>query len=662
MRSWWPVRWFAEIGSDPALAVPQAVNLQKQVPLLYGLLLINSLAVAITHRGQAPFMLTVSVPAVLFTISVVRMVHWLRRARLGPPSPALARRQLRTITVLAALMALAYILWSLALAPYGGPLVQAHVGLYISTTVIGCIFCLLVLPQAALLVALTVLPAFIYMCIERQELTLVTIGINVALVLGVLMRVLFNTFAYFRSQVLSATLLARQHDELQRLNEENRRLALTDSLTGLPNRRQFHADLDRLTVQDGRAPFAIGVLDLDRFKPINDTYGHQVGDRLLTAIAARLRAMTGPQIMVYRLGGDEFGLIDTDLPAFESTCERLLQQVQAPLHIGEIVLRVGGSLGIARFPEAGTAAADLFDRADYALYHAKHVNGGGMCVFTAALETAVRADRTIERALQASSFEDELSIVLQPIIELDTGRLGGVEVLARWTNPHLGEISATEFIAIAERSTAIHSITRTVFRKGLKAAQCLPAHVALSFNLSVCDLGSATTLAFIRREIELADIAPGRIWIEVTETAVMRNAEAAAGALQAFRDMGIRIALDDFGTGYSSLGYVQTLPLDKVKIDRSFMRAIDGQRGCTMTRAVITLCHTIGLACVAEGVETASQCALLRQAGCEHAQGYLFSHPLPLETLLARCTDPDADWRPALGEITPQTDRGAAAA
>jgi EAL domain-containing protein (putative c-di-GMP-specific phosphodiesterase class I) len=186
--------------------------------------------------------------------------------------------------------------------------------------------------------------------------------------------------------------------------------------------------------------------------------------------------------------------------------------------------------------------------------------------------------------------------------------------------------------------------------------------VALSFNLSVCDLGSATTLAFIRREIELAGIAPGRIWIEVTETAVMRNAEAAAGALQAFRDMGIRIALDDFGTGYSSLGYVQTLPLDKVKIDRSFVRAIDGERGCTMTRAVITLCHTIGLACVAEGVESASQCALLRQAGCEYAQGYLFSHPLPLETLLARCTDPDADWRPALGEIPPQTDRGAAAA
>jgi predicted signal transduction protein with EAL and GGDEF domain len=268
-------RWFAEIGDDPALAVSQATNLQRQVPLLYGLLLINSFAVAITHRNQAPSVLTVSVPAALFIITFIRMVHWLRQARKGVPTPQQARRQLRAITAVSGPVALAYVGWSLALAPYGGPFEQAHVGLYISTTVIGCIFCLIVLPQAAMLVAMTVLPAFIIMCLARQQLIFVTVGINVALVLAVLLRVLFNSFAYFRNQVLAGTLLAAQHEELQRLNEENRRLALTDALTGLANRRKFHADLDAWTTTHAGTPFAVGVLDLDRFKPINDTYGHQ---------------------------------------------------------------------------------------------------------------------------------------------------------------------------------------------------------------------------------------------------------------------------------------------------------------------------------------------------------------------------------------------------
>ncbi|MFD2780118.1 putative bifunctional diguanylate cyclase/phosphodiesterase [Novosphingobium pokkalii] len=601
MRASRAFRWFAEIGDDPALAVSQATNLQRQVPLLYGLLLINSFAVAITHRNQAPSVLTVSVPAALFIITFIRMVHWLRQARKGVPTPQQARRQLRAITAVSGPVALAYVGWSLALAPYGGPFEQAHVGLYISTTVIGCIFCLIVLPQAAMLVAMTVLPAFIIMCLARQQLIFVTVGINVALVLAVLLRVLFNSFAYFRNQVLAGTLLAAQHEELQRLNEENRRLALTDALTGLANRRKFHADLDAWTTTHAGTPFAVGVLDLDRFKPINDTYGHHVGDRLLAEIGTRLRLAAGPSAQVYRLGGDEFGLIDPDVAGFSRTCERLLQQIQAPLAVGEIVLHVGGSLGVAHCPEAGTKAADLFDRADYALYHAKHNNGGGVCVFTAALETAVRADRAIELALQGSTLEDELDIVLQPIVELDSGRMSAVEVLVRWNSPVLGDVSATEFIAVAERSTAIHSITRAVIRKGLQAALQLPDMVAISFNISACDLTSATTLAFIRREIERTGINPSRIWLEVTETAVMANAEVAAEALQAFRDIGVRVALDDFGTGYSSLGYVQRLPLDKVKIDRSFVTAIDQPGGDTIARAIITFCHTIGLRCVAEG-------------------------------------------------------------
>ncbi len=638
------VRWYADIGKDPTLAVSQTVTLRRQVPLMYGLLLINSLAVAITHRGHAPDILVLSVPAVLFPITAARLIYWWRSTLQGPPSPEKARRQLRGMTLMAGPISIAYCTWSLALSPYGGAFEQAHVGLYISTTVIGCIFCLAALPQAALLVAVAVLPAFLVMCFMHNQLIFVTIGINVALVLVVLLRALLNSFENFRQQVRSGTILTAQHEELQRLNEDNHRLALTDSLTGLPNRRKFYADLDVLTRDPDGAPFAVGVLDLDRFKPINDTYGHQAGDRLLAALAQRLRETASPACRIYRLGGDEFGLIDFAVSTFDQNCERLLQQVHAPLQIGEIVMSVGGSLGIAHYPDAGTTASDLFDRADYALYHAKHVNGGGLCVFTASLETAVRADRAIEVALRASRFEDELNVVLQPIVTLATGQLHAVEVLARWNSPLVGQVSPADFIAIAERSTVIHSITRTVIRKGLQAARQLPDDVSVSFNISACDLTSATTLAFIRREIESAGIRPERIWIEVTETAVMRNAEAAADALSAFRDLGVRIALDDFGTGYSSLSYVHRLPLDKVKIDRSFVNDVGREEGDRITGAVITLCHTMGLQCVAEGIETTVQMQRLQNAGCEYGQGYLFSKPLSVEDLLRSHPDLRNGW------------------
>jgi diguanylate cyclase (GGDEF)-like protein len=630
------LRWVGNIGSDDALAVAQVVYLRRQVPLLYGLLLINSLAVAITHLDDAPSALTISAPSVLFAITFLRMIKWVRESRKGAPDPLEAKRQLRLMTTVAGPVALAYICWALALSPYGGPYEQAHVGLYISTTVIGCIFCLAVLPQAALVVAVTVLPAFLVFCFAKHTLIFITIGINVSLVLAVLLRVLLNSFEHFRSQIRSSEALVTQHQELQRLNDENQALALTDSLTSLPNRRKFYADLDALTAQeDGGSAFAVGVLDLDRFKLVNDTYGHQVGDRLLAALGGRLHAAASPFSRVYRLGGDEFGVID--LGGDKESLARLLQQVEAPLHVGEITLKVGGSLGIAHYPQAGNTAAELFDRADYALYHAKHVNGGGLCVFTPSLETSVRADQAIEIALQSNTLSDEINVVLQPIVALATGQVQAVEVLARWNSPLLGQVSASDFIPIAERSTAIHSITKAVVKKGLEAARLLPKDVAVSLNISACDLSSAITLAFIQKVIQEAKVDPSRIWIEVTETAVMRDADAAAAALQSFRDIGVRVALDDFGTGYSSLGYLEQLPLDKIKIDRSFVNALEKGRGSAIVQAMITLCQTIGIECIAEGVETARQRDILRDAGCEQAQGYFFNQPLPINDLLVLC-------------------------
>ncbi len=627
-------RWYAELGNDPCLAVAQILALQRQLAFLYAVLLVNSLAIVVTHRDVAPFALRTIVPTCLFALSSLRLLHWWQRGRcLDLPDTAEARHRLRMITVLGPLLALTYVSWSIALLGYGNPLQQAHVMIYVTTTSIGCIFCLSALPQAAVLVGLVVMPAFIVACLIQHDLMYLVIAINIALVLMVLIRVLFNSFDHFRQQVRSQTQLERQHDELVRLNGDNERLAHTDSLTGLPNRRRFHDDLAELTARGGVDSFAVGLLDLDRFKPVNDTFGHHVGDLLLAQLAARLQPLLGDATL-YRLGGDEFGLlVPGGACAAALIGERLCAALSAPFAIAELTVTVGGSVGIALFPSAGQAAAELFDRADYALYHAKRELGGGLCIFTHDLERAIRRDRAIEAALHACDFDEELQLYGQPIVGARSGHVEAVEFLARWHSPLIGKVAPGDFITVAERSTLIHAITLAMFRKGLAAARLLPAHVALSFNLSACDLHSPATLAAIERALLASGVASTRIWVEVTETAVMRDPAAAGRALQRLRRLGMKVALDDFGTGHSSLSTLHQLPLDKVKIDRSFIKDLTAQRGCTVVEAMVSLCDALSLDCVAEGVETADQLETLLRMGCERMQGFLFGQPLPIAIL-----------------------------
>jgi diguanylate cyclase (GGDEF)-like protein len=602
---------------------------------MYAVLLINSLVIVTTHRVAAPISLSTSVPLALCVFSSVRLVYWTRRARGGETlTPAKARDRLRRIMMVGTGLALAYSGWGIALLGYGDAAQKAHMIIYVTTTAIGCMFCLSALPQAAMLMGLIVMPAFVGVCLARQDRMCTVMAVYVAVVLTVLLRVLFNGFDQFRRQVISQTRFKRQHEELIRLNRENERLAHTDSLTGLPNRRRFHDDLAELVTGANPMPFAVGLLDLDRFKPVNDTFGHQVGDSLLVQLAERVQRLLAPGATLYRLGGDEFGLLVAGGPHTAAIVgERLCGAMTAPFVIGELTVTVGGSLGIASFPEAGLAATELFDRADYALYHAKRVQGGGMCIFTLDLETAIRRERAIEAALQACVFDEELRLYGQPIVGARTGQVEAVELLARWHSPLIGEVAPSDFITIAERSPLIHGITLAMFRKGLAAAQLLPPDIALSFNISACDLHSPATLTEIKRQVLMSGVAPTRIWIEVTETAVMRDPAAARRALQRLRRLGMKIALDDFGTGHSSLSNLRQLTLDKVKIDRSFISDLQQQRGRAVVEAMMGLCRALSLECVAEGVQTADQLETLLRMGCEHMQGYLFSEPLPMALL-----------------------------
>ena len=519
-----------------------------------------------------------------------------------------------------------------ALVRYGGAYEQGHVVVFIAVTVIACIFCLTHLPIAAFTVTFIVMGTFIPYYLSSGNIVLAAIALNVLFVTIVMVRILSKNFLDFKR-------LIETQAETQRLIDLNEKLALTDSLTELPNRRFFFKRLNHLIENlDGKnEPFALAIFDLDRFKPINDTYGHNAGDRVLIEAGRRITAFSTDEVIVARLGGDEFGMIITQAASIENViavCDDICQIFQVPILLGETLVVTGCSGGVALYPSAGRTADELFDRADYALYFSKQGGRGTITVFSREHEDSIRAERAIEAALQSVGLTDEMAIHYQPIMDLSSNTIAFVEGLARWTSPTIGEVPPDRFIAAAERCGMIHALMIMLLRKALKEAVHLPKNIGLSFNLSSHDLMSSSTVISILAVIRESGFSPHRLTLELTETALMRDFEGALISISTLRAAGIKIALDDFGTGYSSLNYVHRLPLDKVKIDRSFVSRIETEIGGNIVTTILDLCLNLGLDCVSEGVETPQQLLTLRRHGCRYVQGYLIGKALPIEQLL----------------------------
>jgi diguanylate cyclase (GGDEF)-like protein len=619
---------------NPELARSQLAAFSKQIPLLYFILLANSIAVAATHFDTAPVYLTVHVPALLSIVCLFRLIAW-HRTRRAEIDGTEAVRRLRTTTRLVAILGVSFTLWALSLYRYGDAYAQGHVAFYMAITVIGCIFCLMHLRPAALLLTLIVTIPFTIFFALTGNMVFVAISLNILLVAMAMVFILFTYYRDFANLIESKKELVVKQAETQRLSDDNFRLANLDSLTDLPNRRRFFADLHVLLhrAQDSGARFAVGLIDLDGFKPVNDLYGHSTGDRVLKEAGRRLRQRCGASVTVARLGGDEFGLIvDGDLTDAEiralgrSLCEALA----APYVMSDVTAQISGSVGFATFPEAGRSSEHLFERADYALYYAKQNLRGSTVIFSSEHETELREFGLIEQGLRHADLERELSLVFQPIFALDSMRTVGFEALARWSSPTLGPVAPTAFIKAAERSDLISRLTEVLLRKALHAAGSWPEDVRISFNLSVRDIASPDAVLRIMALVERSGIAPDRIDLEVTETAVMRDFEQASEALRCLKQLGVHISLDDFGTGYSSLSCVHRLPLDKIKIDRSFIAEIDTRQTCRdIVRTVVDLCRNLKLACVVEGAETEAQLRILDDLGCNCIQGYYFGLPMP---------------------------------
>lgn len=428
--------------------------------------------------------------------------------------------------------------------------------------------------------------------------------------------------------------LKKHEKELSRLAEENFRLANIDELTGLSNRRHFLKHLEDLcrAHETDPQPFIIGLVDLDGFKLVNDVHGHPVGDALLQETARRLQSEFSEECIIARLGGDEFGLIvprDVTTETVEAKADAVCAKLGKPYQLCGERLYVSASIGIASFPSAGQTPQQLLERADFALYHAKQNDKGRAVIFSSEHEIRIRRRAALELGIRESNLEQEMRLEYQPVLDARTQTVRSFEALARWNSPTLGEVPPDQFIPIAETSGLITKLTPILLKRALDDARTWPDSVSLSINLSSLEVASMDHARHLMDLVAGSSIAPERVIFEITETAMMRESEKVLKVLDAFRNFGIRVSLDDFGTGFSSLNYVATMPLDIVKIDRSFLEGIETRRESSSVLSTIgDLCRSLGLASVMEGIETDLQARFVKSAGIDFMQGYLFCRPM----------------------------------
>ena len=626
------IRDFMSVPRDnPELLKAQYRAFSRQLPLMYFILLTNTWALAVSHYAVAPRWLTVYCPAAFTVLCGIRVIGWWR-SRSVVPTAEIAFRALTQTNRLTSVLTIAFSAWALGLCPYGDLLARAHVAFYMAITVIACIFSLMHLRPAAFTVAICANIVFIAFFGSSGNLTFMAMAVNALLVTIAMMFILQANYRDFARMVDGQT-------SLKALSNENFHLANLDSLTGLPNRRQFFARLDEefeaAQAQDYR--LAVGVLDLDGFKPVNDIYGHAVGDKLLMAVGQRLTEACG-DIHVARLGGDEFALIvkQLDDEALLKQGEKICAALRKTFELTEATVQISGSVGLTVFPELAGDAIELFEQADYALYHSKRTSRGSAVLFSAKHQDEIHRNGRIEHALRVADLNNELSVVFQPIVDARTGKVIAFEALARWKSPSLGDVSPGQFVPVAERAGFINRLTRVLLEKALAATANWPDDVKLSFNLSNHDINSSEGVIRIIGIILKSGVEPSRIDFEITETAIMRDFEQASAAITTLKTFGCGISLDDFGTGYSSLSQLHALPLTKIKIDRSFVTKLhERPASYKIVKSLIALSRDMELACVIEGVETAEELAALLHLGGFEIQGYYYSRPLPESELAA---------------------------
>jgi diguanylate cyclase (GGDEF)-like protein/PAS domain S-box-containing protein len=425
-----------------------------------------------------------------------------------------------------------------------------------------------------------------------------------------------------------------------------------DALTGLPNRRAFYERIEDQLARANRlgGSFAVLLVDLDRFKPVNDAHGHTAGDSVLCEVAGRIGTVIRRGDAVARLGGDEFAVISETRGRAGADwagklAQRIISAVRAPIATAGTVIELGASIGIAQFPSDGASAESLLHAADVAMYRAKNEGRGGYRFFEQAMDIEMREKAALEADLRAAIAAGEIRPYYQPLMSLRDNRLLGFEILARWQHPKRGAVSPDIFIPLAERVGLISELTYALLREAGRDAKNWPQHLSLSLNISPLQLANDQLPVELLAVLTEVGFPPGRLEVEITENALVSDLEAAKSVLSSLQNLGIRIALDDFGTGYSSLHHLRELQFDKLKIDRSFVQSMcSDPESAKIVSAILGLASSLGLPTTAEGIEDQEVLRKVIEGGAEYGQGHLFGRALPaseVALLVARAVRPE---------------------
>ncbi|UIO43580.1 EAL domain-containing protein [Brevibacillus brevis] len=439
--------------------------------------------------------------------------------------------------------------------------------------------------------------------------------------------------------VTKLLLITRDVTDRKQSEETIHHLAYHDALTDLPNRRMYVQQLSKEMMQAKRFQSSLAVLflDLDRFKDVNDSFGHDVGDMLLIEASKRLQACLKPGDVVARLGGDEFTIMQNQLlDRNEATAlaEQIMYQLQRPFELDGHVFNVSCSIGIALYPQDGDNPEDLLKRADTALYTVKSRGKNGYDFFDPSMEAKSLERILMENEMRKAIEQEQFQIYYQPKIDIATSAMTGMEALVRWVHPELGIIPPNRFIPIAEETGMILALGEWILKQACKQNKNWHDQgytLKVSVNLSARQIYQKDLVEMIKDILQETKLSPHWLELEITESIFVKMEEATA-VLQQIRDIGIQISIDDFGTGYSSFSYIKSLPVDTIKIDASFIRDIHhNQESQAIVKAIVTIAQSLNMNVIAEGIELHDQVAALKENGCDHGQGYLFSKPLPTD-------------------------------
>lgn len=591
---------------------------RKQFPTLYAALFINTGILCFSVYGAVPIGLSLFAPvaiALLLTVGVLILIA--RRGKV--PSAIHIAKHLLSCTIVASIFSLGMGIWAAALlrSDLGN---QQFVPLYVVFGAISSTYCLGSLPRAAFATVILAAAPVIVMLLTSGTRIGVAEGVSLLVIFILVLRLVVNQYVHLIESVSS-------HSQV-------RALAYTDPLTGLPNRRAFIECLESAVCDSpkGGMRAAVAMIDLDGFKAINDTFGHAAGDAVLVQAAGRIQAAFTSCRMVARLGGDEFAALmvgDYDRAAFAGIGKLLVREMRMPFAVSGSQLRLSASIGVAGSNKGDVSAPEVMSRADVALYEVKQGGGNGLLLFESTMALRLRRRMTLEQALRETDPPPRIEVLYQPIFDARTRQITSFEALSRWDHPELGPIPPSEFIGVAEQTGTIAVLSEQIFDAAIREAADWAAPIGLAINLSALDLSRPITTFTILSLCNRYGFDPKRLEVEVTETSVLSDFDAARDQINLLQKYGIRVALDDFGSGFASISYLKEITFDRVKIDGELIDdLLESPKARHLLQGILQLCSAIGLPTTAEKVESEYQLAVLTGLGCDRLQGFLLGCPV----------------------------------